>query len=73
MEHELACLLCHKAASKITLRAQFSLPFPICLNEPIQAVSHWAKGGRDDCQSAASGGEDGDEWIDGRRKEEREV
>lgn len=44
MEHELACLLCHKAASKITLHAQFSLPFPICLNEPVQAVSQREKG-----------------------------
>lgn len=44
MEHELACLLCHKAASKITLHAQFSLPLPICLNEPVQAVSHREKG-----------------------------
>lgn len=73
MEHELACLLCHKAASKITLHAQFSLPFPICLNEPIQAVSHREKRSSDDCQSVVSGGEDGDEWLDGRREEQREV
>lgn len=54
MEHELACLLCHKAASKITLHAQFSLPFPICLNEPVQAVSRAEKRSCDDCQSVAS-------------------
>lgn len=71
MEHELACLLCREAASKITLHAQFSLPLPICLNEPVQAVSHGERGALMTVNPRQSGGEDGGEWI-GRRRGETE-
>lgn len=67
MEHELACLSCHKAASKITLHAQFSLPFPICLNEPVQAVSHWEKGALMTVNVRWRKGEDGAEETEGGR------